>query len=208
MNRRESLKAIGLTAISTSVLLAACKTGPDGKEELKDGEAAAQPGREAFEIERDQKLHAEKFFDEHEMATISILADIIIPKDEKSGGALDAKVPDFIEFIVKDIPSHKTPMRGGIKWLDLQCLNLYQNTFKDASKTQQLVMVDAIAYPKKAKPGMEQGVSFFNRMRNLTATGFFTSEIGVKDLGYAGNVPNQWTGVPDDVLRQYGMENV
>lgn len=208
MNRRESLKAIGLTAISTSVLLAACKTGPDGKEELKDGEVAAQPGRETFEIERDQKLHAEKFFDEHEMATISILADIIIPKDEKSGGALDAKVPDFIEFIVKDIPSHKTPMRGGIKWLDLQCLNLYQNTFKDASKTQQLEMVDAIAYPKKAKPGMEQGVAFFNRMRNLTATGFFTSEIGVKDLGYAGNVPNQWTGVPDDVLRQYGMENV
>ncbi|KEQ28620.1 gluconate 2-dehydrogenase subunit 3 family protein [Pedobacter antarcticus] len=208
MNRRESLKAIGLTAISTSVLLAACKTGPDGKEELKDGEVAAQPGRETFEIERDQKLHAEKFFDEHEMATISILADIIIPKDEKSGGALDAKVPDFIEFIVKDIPSHKTPMRGGIKWLDLQCLNLYQNTFKDASKTQQLEMLDAIAYPKKAKPGMEQGVAFFNRMRNLTATGFFTSEIGVKDLGYAGNVPNQWTGVPDDVLRQYGMENV
>lgn len=208
MNRRESLKAIGLTAISTSVLLAACKTGPDGQEELKAGEAAAQPGREAFEIERDQKLHAEKFFDAHEMATISILADMIIPKDEKSGGALDAKVPDFIEFIVKDIPSHKTPMRGGIKWLDLQCLNRYQQPFKDASKTQQIEMVDAIAYPKKAKPGMEQGVAFFNRMRDLTATGFFTSEIGVKDLGYAGNVPNQWTGVPDDVLRQYGMENV
>jgi hypothetical protein len=66
-------------------------------------------------------------------------------------------------------------------------------------------MVDAIAYPKKAKPEMGQGVAFFNLMRNLVSTGFFTSQIGVKDLGYAGNVPNQWNGVPDDVLKQYGL---
>jgi hypothetical protein len=65
-----------------------------------------------------------------------------------------------------------------------------------------------IAYPKKAKPEMAQGVAFFNRMRDLTASGFFTSEIGVKDVGYAGNAPNKWTGVPADVLKHYGMENV
>jgi hypothetical protein len=53
---------------------------------------------------------------------------------------------------------------------------------------------------------MKQGVAFFNRMRDLTATGFFTSEMGVKDLGYAGNQPNRWDGVPQDVLDQYGVK--
>jgi gluconate 2-dehydrogenase gamma chain len=66
-------------------------------------------------------------------------------------------------------------------------------------------IVDEIAWPDKAKPEMKRGVAFFNLMRNLTATGFYTSEIGVKDLGYMGNSPNKWNGVPDDVLKQYGL---
>ena len=69
-------------------------------------------------------------------------------------------------------------------------------------------MVTEIAYPKKAKPEMHQGVAFFNLMRNLTATGFFTTKMGINDLGYVGNAPNKWEGVPADVLKQYGMENV
>ena len=90
----------------------------------------------------------------------------------------------------------------------MQCLNRYNNTFKDATAEQQLEMVNDIAWPENVKPGMEQGVAFFNRMRDLTASGFFTSEMGVKDLGYAGNMPNKWEGVPEDVLKQYGLENV
>lgn len=209
MNRRESLKVIGLTAVSTGVLLEACKT--DNKKAT--GAAATttdenNAGREAFEIERNKKLNEERFFTDHEMLTITVLADIIIPKDEKSGSASDAGVPEFIEFIVKDIPSHQVPMRGGLRWLDTQCMNRYNNAFKDATPAQQLEMVNDIAWPENVKPGMEQGVAFFNRMRDLTASGFFTSEIGVKDLGYAGNMPNKWEGVPADVLKQYGLENV
>jgi hypothetical protein len=68
-----------------------------------------------------------------------------------------------------------------------------------------LQLVDDIAFPAKAKPEMKQGVSFFNLMRNLTATGFYTSAIGIKDIDYKGNKPNQWNGVPDDVLKQYGL---
>lgn len=205
MNRRDSLKAIGLTAISAGLVLEACKPG---KEKTVKVEEEAQPGRQEFEIARDKQLNSYKFFDAHEMATITLLADIIIPKDDKSGSASDAKVPDFIEFIVKDIPTHQTPMRGGLKWLDLQCLNRFQKTFKDASSTQQIEMVDDIAYPEKVKPGLEQGVAFFNLMRNLTASGFYTTQIGVNDLGYVGNTPNRWEGVPADVLKQYGMEGV
>ncbi|MNL88802.1 hypothetical protein D3C87_2187440 [compost metagenome] len=68
-------------------------------------------------------------------------------------------------------------------------------------------MLDLIAYPKKVKPGMEQGVAFFNLMRDLTASGFFTTEMGVKDLGYAGNTPNKWEGVPEDVVKQYNFKS-
>ncbi|WP_316811809.1 gluconate 2-dehydrogenase subunit 3 family protein [Pedobacter heparinus] len=204
MNRRESLKILGLTTLSTAVLLDACKPGTDRTTTAET--AAAEPGRQEFELERDKKLQAEKFFSAHEMGTITVLANIIIPKDEHSGSASDAKVPEFIEFMVKDIPSHQIPMRGGLRWLDMQCLKRFQKPFKDTSAEQQLQMVDLIAYPKKAKPGMEQGVAFFNLMRSLTASGFFTSEMGVKDLGYAGNVPNKWQGVPADVLKQYETE--
>ena len=205
MNRRESLKALGLTAISTTVLLDACKPG---KEETPNAESAAQPGRQQFEVERDKALESAKFFDEHEMATIAVLADIIIPKDDRSGSATDAKVPEFIEFIVKDLPEHQTPMRGGLRWLDLQSFNRFEKPFKDASPAQQTSLVDDIAYPNKVKPGMLQGVEFFNRMRDLTASGFFTTEMGVKDLGYVGNKPNRWEGIPQDVLKQYGLEGM
>jgi hypothetical protein len=207
MNRRESLKALGLTAVSTGIVLQACK--PEAKSEaaakVEDGTA---PGRQPFETERDKQLNAIKFFTEHEFATIGILADIIIPKDDKSGNATDAKVPDFIEFIVKDMPYHQTPMRGGLKWLDVQCLSRFQKPFKDASEAQQIEMVEDIAYPQKVKPGMQPGVNFFSLMRNLTATGFYTTEIGIKDIGYMGNQPNRWEGVPQDVLKHYGMEDV
>ena len=158
------------------------------------------------EIAFEKKIEAEPaFFTTAEMATITLLGDIIIPRDEVSGSASDAKVPDFFEFIVKDMPEHQTPLRGGLRWLDMQCLNRYGKAFNECSNTQQMEMVDEIAWPKKAKPEMLQGVAFFNLMRNLTATGFYTSEIGVKDVGYIGNVPNQWNGVPEDVLKQYNL---
>lgn len=208
MNRRDSLKAIGLGTLSTSLFLGGCKPG-DKKTVNANAKAEAVPGRQAYEVERENKLKDEKYFDEHEMATITMLADIIIPKDAHSGSASDAKVPEFIEFIVKDIPSHKLPMRGGLKWLDLQCLNRYSNTFIKCSSTQKTQILDEIAYPSKAKPEMAQGVAFFNRMRDLTASGFWSSEMGTKDIGYAGNqVVTKFLGVPPDVLKQYGMENV
>jgi hypothetical protein len=209
MNRRDSIKALGLTALSTTLLIEACKQ-PETNTEVAAAqkETAKEAGREQWEMERDKKLNSETFFTKHEMATITVLADIIIPKDDVSGSASDAKVPEFIEFIVKDIPEHKTPMRGGLKWLDIYCFNKFQKSFVEASEKEQISIVDEIAYPKKARPEMQAGVTFFNRMRDLTASGFYTTEIGVKDIGYVGNTPNQWSGVPEDVLKQYGMQNV
>jgi gluconate 2-dehydrogenase gamma chain len=94
-------------------------------------------------------------------------------------------------------------LRGGLRWLDMQCFKSFDKSFADCSAAQRIEMIDQIAYPEKAKPEMAQGVAFFNLMRNLTATGFYTSEMGVADIGYAGSKPNQWNGVPQDVLDQY-----
>lgn len=202
MDRRKYLKTLALGSVGAGVLIS-CEPGA---KEVAKAPATFTIDRTKEELIREEKLLSETFFDEHEMKTISILADIIIPKDGTSGSATDAGVPAFIEFIVKDMPHHQTPMRGGLKWLDLQCMKRFNADFASCTSSQQIEMVDEIAYPDKPKPEMKQGVAFFNKMRDLTACGFFTSEIGIKDLGYAGNKPNQWDGVPQEVLDQYGVK--
>lgn len=206
MDRRKSLKLIAAGALATPVVIAGCQNGDEAAGAKKPAENKFNLDRNPDELKYENELLAkEKFFTPEEMATITLLADIIIPKDDISGSASEAKVPDFIEFIVKDMPTHQVPMRGGLRWLDMQCLKKYQKAFKDCSQTQQIEMVDLIAYPERAKdkPELQPGVAFFSLMRNLTATGFYTSEIGVKDLGYIGNQPTQWNGVPEEVLKQY-----
>jgi gluconate 2-dehydrogenase gamma chain len=206
MDRRESLKRIALGTAGAG-LLVQCEPKTDKPAAAEPSSAATSTiDRTPDELAHDQKIQAEKFLDAHEMKTVSVLADIIIPKDDKSGSATDAGVPAFIEFIVKDMPHYQTPVRGGIKWLDLQCMRRFNADFASCTAQQQIELVDEIAYPAKAKPEMQQGVAFFNTMRDLTACGFFTSKIGIDDLGYVGNRPNQWDGVPEDVLAQYGLK--
>jgi hypothetical protein len=200
MDRRKSIKAMILGTVSTAVLVEACKNSATTVAEVNMDDRMQE--------EKDYlvKVKAEpNFFTEHEMATITLLSDIIIPKDAVSGSATDAKVPEFIEFIVKDMPDHQVPMRGGLKWLDLHSYKKHAKAFTECSSKEQIGIVDEIAYPEKAAPELAQGVSFFNKIRDLVTTGFYTAEIGVKDLGYMGNVPNMWAGVPDDVLKHHGF---
>lgn len=208
MDRRKSLKLIATGAVAAPAILTGCKPG-DKKDAANEpaGDAAFTIDRTPEEAARDKKLMSEKFFTEHEMATITVLVDIILPKDDVSGSATDAKVPAFIGFIVNDMPNYQTPLRGGLRWLDVQCMKRYDKAFKDCSQQQQMEMVDLIAWPDRAKdkPELTPGVAFFSQIRNLTATGFYSSAIGIKDIGYIGNTPNQWNGVPDDVLKQYGL---
>jgi outer membrane murein-binding lipoprotein Lpp len=204
MDRRKSIKTLLIGAAGTGVLVEACKS-TDKKEVMASADVALNADRMQEEKDYLSKLNAgAAFFTAHEMKVITLLGDIIIPKDAVSGSASEAKVPEFIEFIVKDMPEHQTPIRGGLRWLDMQCFRQFNQSFTDITDQQRLTMVDQIAYPEKAAPDMKFGVSFFNKMRDLVTTGFYTSEMGVKDLGYMGNVPNQWNGVPDDVLKQYG----
>ena len=206
MDRRKYLKAMTVGSIGAAALVQSCDPEKEKTTVEDKSPVAAGPERQPEEVDRYNKIASENFFDKHEMATLAVLADIIIPKDEVSGSATEAGVPDFIEFIVKDKPEFQTPMRGGLRWLDVQCMKRYDKAFIECSSTQQIEMVDEIAFPEEAKPEMKQGVAFFSTMRNLTATGFFTSKMGIEDLGYQGNTPTQWDGVPQDVLDQYGLK--
>lgn len=206
MNRRESLKALSLLAAGTGILAKSC--GPEKQNNsVNAGKNLADklPGVQDFEHERNLKLYDEEFFSEHEMATITVLVDYIIPKDDFSGSASEAGVPSFIEFIVKDMPDYQTPMRGGLKWIDIRCQKKFGQVFKNCKENQQVALLDEIAYPSKSSPEVQQGVNFFKTLRNLTASGFYTSKIGIDDLGYVGNKPGVWAGVPEDVLKEHGF---
>ena len=207
MDRRDSIKAMFVGTVSAGVLLEACETA-DKKAIPSESKAEASDSnvdRMEEEIAYNKELREENFFTDHEIATITVLGNIIVPADDVSGNASEAKVPEFIEFIVKDKPEFKTPMRGGLRWLDVHSMNQYGEPFTQLDDQKKIAIVDSIAYPKKAKAELAQGVNFFNLMRNLTLTGFYTSAIGIKDVGYVGNRPNQWNGVPADVLKQYNM---
>jgi gluconate 2-dehydrogenase gamma chain len=207
MKRRDSLKALTLSSLGVVGLnpQQALAEKRDLETSLAEEPIKIPGGRLKEEAIRDARLMKEKFFTVQELATVKVLVDIIIPADEKSGSASQAGVPAFIEFMMKDIPQWQTPMRGGLRWLNVESRKRFSKVFTELTKTQQLAIVDDIAYPEKARPEMSQGVSFFNMMRNFTAGGFYSSQIGIKDLGYMGNTPNQWDGAPADVLKQYGV---
>jgi gluconate 2-dehydrogenase gamma chain len=147
-----------------------------------------------------------KFFNAHEFATAGLLADTIIPKDERSGSATDAGVLEFMDFMMHDQRERQTAMRGGLAWIDLECERRYEKRFIDCTAAERSAVLDDIAWPQKARPEFSQGVAFFNSFRDLTASGFWSSKMGVMDLQYAGNtfVP-EWKGCPDDVLKKLGV---
>lgn len=206
MNRRENLKLLFTGSLASGLLLTHCN--PKDKElDFSPKIAGGTPGgRTPEEIARDQKLLSETFFSEEERKKLDVLVDIIIPADNESGSATDAGVPDFIEFMMKENPSFQTPIRGGLMWLDNYSIDSYGKNFLDLSENERLEVIDLIAWPDKASPELIGQVRFFNSLRNLTSTGYFTTEMGFKYLGYKGNTPNVWDGVPDEVLKQHGFE--
>jgi gluconate 2-dehydrogenase gamma chain len=201
MNRRELLKAIPLTTLS----LPATATPEAASTAPKPAITEFKNGKSPEEQRRDNALQSAKFLTAHELATVTLLCDIILPADARSPSASQVGVPSFIEFMLKDQPDLQTPVRGGLSWLDHECRNRFGKPFTECLVPQRIAVVDDIAYPGKAKPDYMPGVSFFSRMRNLTAAGYFTSKAGIAALGYMGNTPHQWAGPPKDVLDQFGL---
>jgi Gluconate 2-dehydrogenase subunit 3 len=147
-----------------------------------------------------------KFFTAHEWRTVRVLVDAVIPRDVKSGSATDAGVPEFMDFIVRDKPSNQVWMRGGLAWVDLECGRRFGTTFVGANPRQRAQLLDDIAFPARAPDGMRPGVAFFNRFRDLTSSGFWTTKMGIDDLQYTGNrMLTGWNGCPDAALAKLGV---
>jgi hypothetical protein len=167
---------------------------------------AAQRAQAARRTPAKGAAYKPRFFTAHEYATVRVLADTIIPADERSGSATDAGVPEFIDFLVDDQPARQTAMRGGLAWIDRECEERFDKRFLECTADQRAAVLDDIAWPQKARPEFAHGVAFFNSFRDLTASGFWSSKMGVADLQYTGNVMvPEWTGCPPEALKKLGL---
>jgi gluconate 2-dehydrogenase gamma chain len=196
LDRRSILKLLSSAPVAAAFALT--------ESEALQAHSLAQAARQT--AQKAGTVFKPKFFTPHEYQTVRILVDLIIPRDERSGSATDAGVPEFMDFTIADQPARQTAMRGGLAWLDLECQQRFDKRFVGCAPEQRTAVLDDIAGYKPADEETSHGVAFFRSFRDLTATGFWTSKMGIQDLGYIGNtfVP-VWNGCPTDVLTKLGL---
>jgi hypothetical protein len=196
MDRRTMLRALA------SAPAAAALTWTDADaQHAHEGAAAAIRA-----AQRTATAYQPKFFTAHEWATVRVLVDLIIPKDGRSGSATDAGVPEFMDFICLDQANRQHAMRSGLAWIDRECHRRFDKSFVGATDAERRAVLDDISWPRRARPEMAAGVTFFASFRDLTASGFWTSKMGIEDLGYIGNTyVLKWSGCPPEVLKKIGL---
>jgi len=199
MNRRDSIKTIVISSLASGLVLEGCIQGE--KEIIYENVWKYKYGRTPEELQRDLELLNQVFFSKDEINTIRVLAHLIVPPTEE-GNIDQAEVPEFIEFIVKDTPSYQKVLREGLLWLDETSARKFEKKFVNCKVEDQKSILDKVAFPKDKKSKEE---IFFSNIRNLVITGYFSSEVGINDLGYKGNQPNFWDGVPDDIMQAHGF---
>jgi hypothetical protein len=192
LDRRELLQWAGTTAAAGALFSWTTEETAAASAALQAQAAAATP-------------YKARFFTPHEYATVTLLADIILPKDAVSGSASEAGTHEFIDYITAEQPERQTAMRGGLAWLDAECYSRFDKTFVAATDAQRRQVLDDIAYPKKAAPEFRRAARFFSTFRDLVAAGFFSSKAGMADIGYQGNRPTVWNGPPAEVIRKLGL---
>ena len=207
MDRRNSIKSIILGGVAGGLAVHGCKPAPEAEKGTTANGEKWDYARTPEEKELIAELEEDQFFLPHEMETIAVLCEIILPANEDFGSATDAGAPEFIEFMAKDWPEFQVTLRGGLMWLDHKSNTEFGTEFKATPVAQQKEILDAIAFYDPEIPLDEQPleIQFFALMRNLTLTGYYTSKMGIEDLGYKGNMPNVWDGVPQEVLDQHGV---
>ena len=184
MDRREYLKLVG--AASVGVVLPGCT--PTDVEKARTVTARTGPDGTFSDYDL-------QFFGPSEFQVVRLLADVIIPADDRSGSASEARVPEFIDFTAWDRERYRVPLRGGIAWLNQACRDSFGADFASCTDEQRLEMAERLAWPEVAADDDAPGVAFFSLMRDMTASGFYSSRMGMEDLGYMGNVAiPEWTG--------------
>ena len=195
MNRRSLLKMLSAAPVAASFALTDA--------EAQDAHHLAETARQA--AQKTGVAYAPTFFTAAEYQTVRVLSDLIIPADERSGGAIDAGVPEFMDFTMIDQPTRQVAMRGGLAWLDLECQKRFDKTFVGATNDQRQSVLRDLA-SAEARPGLTHGQAFFRGFRDLTATGFWTTKMGFDDLGYIGNtVVPTWDGCPPEAIKKLGI---
>ena len=179
LSRRDILKTLAMSAAATSVLRVIPAQAAEYAHHMIAAEKAATPA----------KAYTPKFFSTHEYKTLRTLCQTIIPPDADSGGAIEAGAPEFIDLLTSENKDYQRILGGGMLWLDGVCSDRYDKLYLDCSHEQQKEILDQISYRRNAvsNPVLSQGIEFFSFLRNITADGFFTSEIGIKYLGYIGS---------------------
>ena len=203
IDRREALRRVGLVPLAAGLAFSPARLQAAQEHVHRSAAKAAAKG----------KPYAPRFFTAHEWATVRVLSDQVIPADERSGSATEALVPEFIDFILddplaeaRDRESLQTRVRGGLAWLDRECRGRFSKAFVECAAGERTAVLDDIAWPEKARPEMAPGVAFLTLFRDLVASGFWSSRIGVEDLRYAGNTfVAEWKGCPPAVLARIGL---
>lgn len=189
ISRRDVLRTLAMGAAGGSVLqVIPLQAAEIAHQAVRKEKAAAPAGK-----------YLPKYFTAKQYETLTSLCDTIIPKDEKSGGAVEAGAPEFIDLLTSENPEFQNRLGGGLMWLDSYCLDHYGKLYLESTPEQRKEIIDLIAFRKNAKatPELHQGVAFFAFLRNMTCDGFYTSKIGIDDLGYIGNVTrSEWPGCP------------
>ena len=217
IGRRSALRLIGTAPIAVAFTLGA-----------NEAAAAAEKAATAVKAAAAGKAYVPKFFNPQEWKTVRILVDMIIPKDERSGSATDAGVPEFMDYLMNDPTDtdlqrerRQTAMRGGLAWINSVSERRFGHGFAEATEAERTAILDEIAYskdeqedeaemrePRDLRVMVKHGPSFFNSFRDLTASGFWSSKIGVDDLGYVGNrFVAEWKGAPPEVLAKLGLSS-
>ena len=192
INRRRVLQLLGAAPLAAGFVWT--------ESEVLEAQQRTQQARRA-------PAYKPSFFTAHEFATVTLLAEIIIPKDDRSAGAGEAGVPQFIDFMMVDQPARQVPMRGGLAWLDQECNARFNTTFRASTDAQRSAVLDDISGLEPPSPELSHGIAFFRSFRDLVATGFWTSKIGIDDLQFTGNVfVAEWKGCPEEALKKLGLE--
>lgn len=180
ISRRDVLRNLAVGVAGGSVLQVIPAEAAALAHEMIQKEKAASPAGK----------YAPKYFSAKQYQTLVLLCDAIIPKDEVSGGAVEAGAPEFIDLLTSENEEFQGVLGGGLAWLDNYCFDRYEHLFLECTAAQQTEALDLIAYRKNVRidPSLSQGVAFFAKLRNMTCDGFYTSKIGIEDLKYIGNM--------------------
>jgi len=209
MDRRTAVKLITAAAASPA-LIGSCGPGDSGSASPRAARDPLAAGTPADPDLIAPTVPWERTLSEDELATLASLCDVIIPADDRSPSASAVGAHEFIDEWVsapyEGMRRDKVLVRGGIAWLDAESNRRFGERFRDVTDLDRAAICDDICYGPEAASEYQAASRFFDKVRNLTATAFYTTQAGMDDLGYVGNVPlDHWEPPPPDVLRQVGL---